>query len=300
MGGDWQCIIAAARLAVVMAYPSITTYFLTKAMAKKYSQKDLMRIAIEEHLKCNEFPRVGAVVSKDGMILSTGYRGEKVGVHAERVAIEKLTSEQLKDSTLYTTLEPCVKLQQGQTVESCADLIIKSGIVGVVIGVLDPNGTIYSVGYRTLLENKISVNFFSRDLRAAVEEETFEFGEIHEIVGHGKRRVPVVHSGISLNVKFSNNDSRVITLRWGTLQPNHGCVDLYSDNGAVRVASGATKFDDITDPMVFRFPSHVARMEKGMIAIVKPSGATFYVLIKLIELYEKDILFQWEVRNDKE
>ena len=31
-----------------------------------YSSTDLMKIAIEEHLKCNEYPRVGAVVAKDG------------------------------------------------------------------------------------------------------------------------------------------------------------------------------------------------------------------------------------------
>jgi diaminohydroxyphosphoribosylaminopyrimidine deaminase/5-amino-6-(5-phosphoribosylamino)uracil reductase len=82
------------------------------------------------------------------------------------------------------------------------------------------------------------------------------------------------------------------------LQPNHGCVDLLSKNGAVRVASGATQFADITDPMIFRFPSHFARMKKGMIAIVQPTGATFCVLIKLLELYDNDILFQWELRND--
>jgi hypothetical protein len=34
-----------------------------------------------------------------------------------------------------------------------------------------------------------------------------------------------------------------------------------------------------------------------MIAIVQPKGSTFCVLIKLIELFENDILFQWEVRN---
>jgi diaminohydroxyphosphoribosylaminopyrimidine deaminase/5-amino-6-(5-phosphoribosylamino)uracil reductase len=35
-----------------------------------------------------------------------------------------------------------------------------------------------------------------------------------------------------------------------------------------------------------------------MIAIVKPNNATFCVLIKLLELYDKDILFQWEITND--
>ena len=34
-----------------------------------------------------------------------------------------------------------------------------------------------------------------------------------------------------------------------------------------------------------------------MISIVKPPNATFCVLVKLIDIFEKDILFQWEVRN---
>lgn len=266
-------------------------------MTKRYSRKDLMKIAIEEHLKCTEFPRVGAVIAKEGLILATGFRGESGKKHAERVAIEKLNPEQLENSTLYTTLEPCVSVQEDQKIESCADLIIRSGIKEAIIGVLDPNGTIYTQGYRKLLENKISVSFFNRKLREAVEEETFEFGELQSIVGPGKRRIPVVHSGTSLTVQFSENDKRTFQIRWNTLQPNHGCVDLLSDNGAVRVASGATEFAQITDPLVFRFPSHYARMKKGMIAIVCPAGATFCLLVKLIELYENDIQFQWEMRN---
>jgi len=264
---------------------------------KKYSKKDLMKIAIEEHLKCTEFPRVGSVVAKDGAILSTGCRGERIGIHAERVAIEKLDSEQLDKSILYTTLEPCVTLLVDQGLESCTDLIIKSGISEVVIGVLDPNGSVYSQGYRKLLEYKIGVSFFNRDLRTAVEEETFEFGEIDKLIGSGKRRVRVVNAGIALTVQFSKSDLRVVDFRWSTLQTSHHCVDLLGENGAIRIASGAVNFPDITDPMVFRFPSHYARMKESMIAIVKPERAGFCVLIKLLKIYQSDILFQWEVRN---
>jgi diaminohydroxyphosphoribosylaminopyrimidine deaminase/5-amino-6-(5-phosphoribosylamino)uracil reductase len=130
-----------------------------------------------------------------------------------------------------------------------------------------------------------------------VEEETFEFSSVHKVCGSGKRRVPVVHSGIDITVQFSETDSRAISISWKTLQPTHGCVDLSSSNGAVTVAAGTRNFGDITDPTVFRFPSHFARMRKGMIAVVKPSGATFCVLIKLHEIFDNDIIFQWEVRN---
>lgn len=268
-------------------------------MSKIYSRSDLMKLAVEEHLKSNQYPRVGAVVAKDGFLLATGHRGENSTVHAERVALRKLQPDQIKGSTVYTTLEPCVALEEGQEIESCADLLINSGVKEVVIGVLDPNATIYSQGFKKLLENNINVTFFHRRLRQAVEEETFEYGDIRKIIGSGKRRVPVVHSGIELKVQFSKQDTRTINIRWNTLQPQSGCVDLLSENGAVRVASGASKFSDITDPMVFRFESHYARMKKGMIAIIKPSGSTFYVLIELLDLFENDILFKYEVRNDR-
>jgi diaminohydroxyphosphoribosylaminopyrimidine deaminase/5-amino-6-(5-phosphoribosylamino)uracil reductase len=267
-------------------------------MSKVYSNKDLMRLAIEEHLKCSEYPRVGAVVAKDGLLLSAGYRGEQGRFHAERVAIGKLNNHQLRGATLYTTLEPCITISTEQVVSSCTDLIVASGITAVVIGVLDTNGMVYSQGYRKLLQNHISVSFFSRDLRESVEEETFEYGDLHTVYGHGKRRVPVVHGGTSMNMHFSETDDRAIRIRWEMLQFNFRCVDLISDNGAVRVASGASNFEDITDPLVFRFPSHDARMTDGDIVVIKPPNATFCVLIKLITIYEKDILFQWQVRND--
>lgn len=263
-----------------------------------YSNSDLMKLAIEEHLKCSEYPRVGAVVAKGGQVLATGHRGEIPGKHAERVAIEKLSQGERIGATLYTTLEPCVALHDDQTIESCVDLIVASGITEVFIGVLDPNGGIYSQGFRKLLANNVSVKFFNPKLRAAVEEGTFEFGEVGAVYGSGKRRVPVVHSGIDITVHFSETDPRTIPIKWATLQFGHGIVDLQSLNGAVTVAAGARRFSDITDPAVFRFPSHFARMTKGMIAVVKPADAGFCVLVQLLDLFPHDILFQWEVRND--
>lgn len=262
-----------------------------------YSNAALMKIAIEEHLKCSEYPRVGAVIAKAGKILSTGHRGEIKRRHAERVAIEKLAPGDLIGSTMYTTLEPCVELHDEQDISSCADLIASSGIREVVIGVLDPNGSIYSQGFRRLLQNNISVKFFTRNLREAIEEETFDFGDAHAVYGHGKRRVPVIHSGTEIDVHFSKADSRVIPIKWATLQPQHGCVDLSSLRGAVKLAAGAGKFADITDPTVFRFSSHFVRMKKGDIAVVQPANVGFCVLVQLIDLFENDILFRWEVRK---
>ena len=68
----------------------------------------------EKALKKQEVP-IGAVVVKDGKIISTGYncreRKQNAIKHAEIIAIEKaskkLKSWRLEDCEIYITLEPC-------------------------------------------------------------------------------------------------------------------------------------------------------------------------------------------------
>lgn len=45
--------------------------------------------------------------------------------------------------------------------------MVSVGIKDVFIGVLDPNGTIYSQGFKKLVENSVSVKFFNRKLHDA-------------------------------------------------------------------------------------------------------------------------------------
>ena len=234
-----------------------------------------MKLSIDESLKSEEFPFVGAIISKDGTILSKGFRGEQTSIHAERIAIEKLTDIELYGATLFTTLEPCINIKNEQVKASCSELIVKSCISRVIIGVLDPNGAIYSQGYSYLLKNNLDVDFFDQDLRDMIEQETFKFDDLYKITGPGTKRVPVVNSGTALRIYFSEADTRFVEFRWSTLQPSHGTVDLISGNDSVRLASGASEFEDITDPMVFRFPSHYARMREGTIAMY-PYGEQGY------------------------
>ena len=70
-----------------------------------------MNLALEEAKKGRyqtwKNPMVGAVIVKNGQVLATGYHHHYGQNHAERDAISKLTPEQLFNSTLYVTLEPC-------------------------------------------------------------------------------------------------------------------------------------------------------------------------------------------------
>src|SRR5260370_22759676 len=70
-------------------------------------------MAIEEARKSvpedeRPHPKVGAVVVKNGQVLSKAHRGEILKSHAEYIALdEKLSDDLIAVPTVYTTLEPC-------------------------------------------------------------------------------------------------------------------------------------------------------------------------------------------------
>ena len=70
-------------------------------------------------------------------MLATGYRNEVYGKHAERVAMEKVSPDLLDSARIFTTLEPCVQIHDGQIEKSCTELICANKISKVTIGVLD-------------------------------------------------------------------------------------------------------------------------------------------------------------------
>ena len=103
--------------------------------------------------------KVGAIVVKDGNIISMGWNGTPSGfpneckhphtgatfpyvIHAEANAIAKLSRDGGNglDSTLYTTLAPCME---------CTKLILASGIGEVVVPHLDER---YLDAYKILTE----------------------------------------------------------------------------------------------------------------------------------------------------
>ena len=80
-------------------------------------------------------PLVGALLVKNGKIISQGYHAFYGGPHAEVEAIKK-AGRAASGSTLYVTLEPCSTF--GKT-PPCTRLAIERGIRHVVIATRDPN-----------------------------------------------------------------------------------------------------------------------------------------------------------------
>jgi diaminohydroxyphosphoribosylaminopyrimidine deaminase/5-amino-6-(5-phosphoribosylamino)uracil reductase len=82
-------------------------------------------------------PAVGAVLVRDGKILSSGWHRKAGLPHAEIEALNNLPHPDLaRGATLYVTLEPCSS--HGKT-PPCTDAIIRSGCARVVYGATDPD-----------------------------------------------------------------------------------------------------------------------------------------------------------------
>ncbi len=99
-------------------------------------------------------PRVGAVLVKNGEIISEGWHRKYGGFHAEVEAIENYPLDNFDDVTLYVTLEPCN--HQGKT-PPCTELIIEKGIKHVVFAASDPNPEVEGNGAKRLAEAGINV-----------------------------------------------------------------------------------------------------------------------------------------------
>ncbi len=116
-----------------------------------------MKIALREAKKglgrTSPNPAVGAVLVKEGKIISKGYHKAYGLPHAEVEALKK-AGDRASGATLYVTLEPCN--HYGKT-PPCTQAIIKSQIKRVVIGMRDPNPSVKGGGADFLREHGIEV-----------------------------------------------------------------------------------------------------------------------------------------------
>lgn len=123
-------------------------------MTDSYYMKRALTLARRGSGFVNPNPLVGAVLVRDGKIVGEGWHREFGGAHAEVNAVAA-AGEHAAGSDLYVTLEPCS--HQGKT-PPCTDLIIRSGIKKVIIGMQDPNPLVNGKGISILKEHGILVH----------------------------------------------------------------------------------------------------------------------------------------------
>ncbi len=125
-------------------------------------------------------PMVGALLVKEGRVLSQGYHRRAGERHAEVEALESAGGE-ARGCALYVNLEPCV--HHGRT-PPCVDAIIRAGVAEVVACMTDPDPRVNGGGFRRLREAGVRVR------TGILEREALRFNE--KFVKFVTRGVPFV------------------------------------------------------------------------------------------------------------
>ena len=110
-------------------------------------------LAKSKHGLTGSNPSVGCVIVKNDKIISVGTTSYNGRPHAEFNAIKNCI-EDLKDSKIYITLEPCC--HHGLT-PPCTNLIIKSKIAQVIYSVADIDIRVRNKSFKILKSHKITV-----------------------------------------------------------------------------------------------------------------------------------------------
>lgn len=127
-------------------------------MKKNIDHKQYMNIVLSLAKRGEGFvfpnPMVGALLVKNGKIISKGYHKYFGAAHAEAEAINSANKKDVAGSTLYVNLEPC---NNWGKCPPCVDLIIKSQIKTVVFAMKDPNKLTGGKSFKKLKQAGVEV-----------------------------------------------------------------------------------------------------------------------------------------------
>lgn len=107
-------------------------------------------------------PWVGAVLVRDGHVVSTGATAPPGGPHAEAAALANVDA---RGADLYVTLEPCSPFD-GKRTRPCAELVVEAGVSRVFVAIEDPDPNVAGRGIAMLREAGIEVTVGDGDSEA--------------------------------------------------------------------------------------------------------------------------------------
>lgn len=178
----------------------------------EYFMRIALRLAKKGEGLVSPNPMVGAVIVKNGRIISKGYHRKAGLPHAEIVAIRN-AREDLTGSTLYVNLEPCVHF--GRT-PPCVPEIVKAGIKNVVIAMQDPNPEVNGRGILELEKAGISLKL------GVLEEEAKKLNEVFIVNMEKKRPFFIMKSACSMDGKIA---TRTCESKWISNEESRKYVD---------------------------------------------------------------------------
>jgi diaminohydroxyphosphoribosylaminopyrimidine deaminase/5-amino-6-(5-phosphoribosylamino)uracil reductase len=199
---------------------------------KTFMQKTL-DLAAKGKGKTSPNPMVGAVIVKGGKIIAQGYHKKAGTPHAEIVAIKKagLLS---KGATLFVNLEPCCHTDK--RTPPCTKAIIESGIIKIVVAMIDPNPKVAGMGIRELRKAGIKTEVGVMEAEAKKLNEAF--------IKYITKKEPFVFLKIAQTIDgkiaTATGDSKWIT---GTKSREH-VHKLRNDVDALLVGIGTVRKDN--------------------------------------------------------
>ena len=182
-------------------------------------------------------PMVGCVIVKDGRIIGEGWHHEYGQPHAEIEALNdaKLHDEDVKNSTVYVTLEPCS--HYGKT-PPCANRLVEEGVSEVVVAMRDPNPKVNGKGINILRDAGIKVTELSEEIEAAAKWINRGFVFVHKY----HRPFITLKAAMSLDGKMclANGSSKWLT----GIEARTKAHELRAENDALLVGVGTILSDD--------------------------------------------------------
>lgn len=118
---------------------------------------EALRVAVKGRGSVEPNPMVGAVIVREGKILSRGWHEQFGGPHAEVQAFRAAERDgiDVRGATIYVTLEPCC--HYGKT-PPCTDAILRAGIARVVTALADPDHHVAGGGLQKLRAAGLTVD----------------------------------------------------------------------------------------------------------------------------------------------
>ncbi|MGB9714906.1 MAG: bifunctional diaminohydroxyphosphoribosylaminopyrimidine deaminase/5-amino-6-(5-phosphoribosylamino)uracil reductase RibD [Thermodesulfovibrionales bacterium] len=195
--------------------------------------KYALKLASKARSMTSPNPMVGAVLVKDGRIISEDFHKKAGMPHAEALAIEK-AGEDARGCTLYINLEPCCHTEK--RTPPCTKAIISAGIKEVVIGMIDPNPKVSGRGVAELQNAGIEVR------TGILEKEAKTLNEAY--IKYITQGIPFVIMKVAMTL-----DGKIATpegqSKWITSEKSRKMVHrLRSRVDAIMTAIGTVKADD--------------------------------------------------------